>query len=76
MSFQDRLYTIVFDQASGSREKGVSDLSPGFENLIAKVANEVPDGSLRLVPSQLHLVDNLTREKAVQEPFDENATCV
>ena len=55
--------TIVMDQIAGSREKGVSDLSRGFGNLIAKVANEIPDGHLKFVPSQFNSADNLTREK-------------
>ena len=66
--------TIVMDQVSGSREKGVSEMSRGFGNLIAKVANEIPEGHLKFVPSQFNSADNLTREKTVQEVFDENST--
>ena len=49
-------------------------MSRGFGNLIAKVANEIPEGHLKFVPSQFKSADNLTREKTVQEVFDENLT--
>ena len=65
--------TIVMDQVSGSREKGVSEMSRGFGYLIAKVANEIPEGHLKFVPSPFNSADNLTQEKTVQELFDENS---
>ena len=65
--------TIVMDQITGSRGKGVSDLSRGFENFIAKVANEIPDRHLKFVPSQFNSAGNLTREKTVQELFEESS---
>ena len=65
--------TIVMDQIAGSREKGVSGLSRGFGNSIAKVANEIPDGHLNFVPSQFNSADNLTREKTVQQLFEEGS---
>ena len=57
--------TILMDQISGGREKGVSDLSQGFGNLIAKVAIEIPEGHRKFAPSKFDSADNLTREKAV-----------
>ena len=46
----------------------------GFGNLIAKVANEILEEHLKNFPSQFNSADNLTREKTVQEVFDENST--
>ena len=64
---------IVIYHVSGSRGKRVGDLSRGIGNLLAKVANEIPEGHLIFVPSELNSVDNLTRERTVQEQFDKNS---
>ena len=36
--------TIVIDQIQACREKGINGLTRGVGNLIAKIANEIPDG--------------------------------
>ena len=66
--------SIVLDKIAASREKGVGEFSRGFSNLIAKVANEIPDGHLKFVPSQFNSADNLTQERTVQELFDKSST--
>ena len=66
--------TIVLDQIAAGREKGVHELSRGFGNLIAKIANDIPAGHIKFVPSQFNSADNLTRAKTVEELFDQKAT--
>ena len=66
--------TIVLDQIAAGRKKGVNELSRGFGNLIAKIANDIPAGNIRFVPSQFNSADNLTRVRTVEELFDQQAT--
>ena len=66
--------TIIIDQIVASREKGVSELTRGVGNLIARVANEISEGHLRFVPSEYNSADNLTRIRTVDELFKKEAT--
>ena len=59
----------MIDQISSCREKGISGLTRGVGNLIAKIAHEIPDGHLLFVPSEYNSADNLTRPKTTEELF-------
>ena len=57
--------TIVIDQISSCREKGISGLTRGVGNLIAKIAHEIPDGHLLFVPSEYTFVHFCDSEQSV-----------
>ena len=66
--------TVVLDQIEACRQNGISSLTRGVGNLIAKIANEIPPDHLNFCPSEYNSADNLTRIRTVDDIFDENST--